>query len=72
MAQSPVDQWNLFQKDRNKVIFKPDSDGINVSFEVKGKNARILMNEASRRGISYDEMAAILLEQGLYFWVPKT
>jgi hypothetical protein len=63
---SAVDRWNLF-KDSAPI----KEDVINVEFEVSGELARMLMNEASRRNISYSDMAKVLFEQGLYFWSPK-
>lgn len=44
------------------------SDAVTVHVTLTGLPARRLMVEASRRGVSYNDMAAVLLEQGMYFW----
>lgn len=49
----------------------PDSEGIRVSFLVQGISATRLKTEASRRGVSVNDMANILMEQGMFFWIGK-
>ena len=69
MFQAPkntVDRWNLFEKDS-----KVPPDQLVFELNLSGELARKLENEASRRGITYAQMAEILIEQGLYFWSAK-
>lgn len=67
-AENSIDKWNIF--DKNVPVAK-ETETVIVTFEVTGVDARRLKNEASRRNISYSEMAKVLFEQGIYFWNPK-
>jgi hypothetical protein len=74
-----VDNWNLFGSDgsdgyivKDPVIVNERDDSVEVLIKVNGSAARIIKSEAHRRGISYNEMAVIFIEQGTYFWSPKS
>lgn len=65
-----LDSWNLF----NETPVNDDtiSDTVKFSGELSGPVARAFMLEASSRGISYNDFAKILIQQGLFFWAKQT
>lgn len=48
-----------------------EDDSLMLHIILKASDAESLMHEASRRGISYEEMALIFIKQGMFFWSGK-
>jgi hypothetical protein len=67
-ARETIDNWDLFSDD---TVVKDSDEVLTLKIKVGGSAARIIKNEAHRRGLSYSEMAQVFIEQGVYFWNPK-
>jgi hypothetical protein len=49
-----------------------DDDHIEVRITFDGMDARFVRMEAASRGISPQDMAQILVQQGMFFWSKQT
>lgn len=49
----------------------PSHDTVEIRFLLEGMDATWLMQEASSRGISYNDLAEILIKQGMFFWTQQ-
>lgn len=64
---SPMRQFdNMF----NEPV-APSNDSVTLTITLDGLDASAFMMEASSRGISYNDFAAILLKQGMFFWAKR-
>lgn len=64
---SPLGQFdNVFNEP-----LPPSNDSVDLRVTLNGGDASWFMTEASSRGISYDDLAKILIQQGMFFWAKR-
>lgn len=64
---SPLAEFDsVFSSPSQNVV--PTKDTVTLTITIEGMDATWLMQEASSRGISYNDLGEILIKQGMFFW----